>query len=60
MNKKITFNTFKRDVIIYLKYDLTDDQMLWAYNIYSLNPSNGIYPAVIQVVNKLRANKLMQ
>lgn len=60
MNKKITFNTFKRDVIIYLKYDLTLDQMIWAYNIYSKNPSKGVYPAVIQVVNKLRANKLMQ
>jgi len=56
---KVSFNQFKRDVIIFLKYDLTFDQMIWAYNIYSQNPDNGIYPAVMKVVNKLRSNKLI-
>lgn len=57
--KKLSFNLFKRLVIINLGYDLTLDQMIWAFNIYSKNPSKGVYPAVIQVVNKLRTNKLI-
>ena len=50
--KKVSFNIFKRDVIIYMGYDLTLNQMILAYNIYSKNVSEGIYPAVQKVINK--------
>ena len=51
--KNLNYNLFTKLVSFNLGYDLNSDQMIWAYNIYSMNPKNGVYPAVKQVLNKI-------